>query len=139
MVEQVYPLANNEQAVGLDLIHDEERGKNTTLAKDSGRQAIDLFEQSAPGEYDAILMDVMMPNVDGLTTARIIRALDRPDVETVPILALTANAFAEDARKCLDADMNAHLAKPLNMEKVIRTIYEQCRYKLSGRQQNKKT
>ena len=61
MVEQVYPLANNEQAVGLDLIHDEERGKNTTLAKDSGRQAIDLFEQSAPGEYDAILMDVMMP------------------------------------------------------------------------------
>lgn len=48
VVEQVYPLANNEQAVGLDLIHDEERGKNTTLAKDSGRQAIDLFEQSAP-------------------------------------------------------------------------------------------
>ena len=139
MVEQVYPLANNEQAVGLDLIHDGERGKNTTLAKDSGRQAIDLFEQSAPGEYDAILMDVMMPNVDGLTTARIIRALDRPDVETVPILALTANAFAEDARKCLDADMNAHLAKPLNMEKVIRTIYEQCSYKLNGRQQNKKT
>ena len=106
----------------LDLIHDEERGKNTTLAKDSGRQAIDLFEQSAPGEYDAILMDVMMPNVDGLTTARIIRALDRPDVETVPILALTANAFAEDARKCLDADMNAHLAKPLNMPLVKATI-----------------
>lgn len=75
-----------------------------------------------PGEYDAILMDVMMPNVDGLTTARIIRALDRPDVETVPILALTANAFAEDARKCLDADMNAHLAKPLNMPLVKATI-----------------
>ena len=104
MVEQVYPLANNEQAVGLDLIHDEERGKNTTLAKDSGRQAIDLFEQSAPG------------------AARIIRALDRPDAETVPILALTANAFAEDARKCLDADMNAHLAKPLNMPLVKATI-----------------
>ena len=49
-----------------------------------------------------------MPNVDGLTAARIIRALDRPDAETVPILALTANAFAEDSRKCLDAGMNAH-------------------------------
>ena len=122
VVEQVYPLANNEQAVGLDLIHDEERGKNTTLAKNSGRQAIDLFEQSAPGGYDAILMDVMMPNVAGSTAARIIRALDRPDAETVPILALTANAFAEDARKCLDAGMNAYLAKPLNMPLVKATI-----------------
>ena len=75
-----------------------------------------------PGGYDAILMDVMMPNVDGLTAARIIRALDRPDAETVPILALTANAFAEDARKCLDAGMNAHLAKPLNMPLVKATI-----------------
>lgn len=119
VVEQVYPLANNEQAVGLDLIYDEGRGKNTTLAKNSGRQAIDL---SAPGGYDAILMDVMMPNVDGLTAARIIRALDRPDAATVPILSLTANAFAEDARKCLDAGMNAHLAKPLNMPLVKATI-----------------
>ena len=67
-------------------------------------------------------MDVMMPNVDGLTAARIIRALDRPDAETVPILALTANAFAEDAHKCLDAGMNAHLAKPLNMPLVKATI-----------------
>ena len=67
-------------------------------------------------------MDVMMPNVDGLTAARIIRALDRPDAETVPILALTANAFAEDAHKCLDAGMNAHLAKPLNMPLVKAAI-----------------
>lgn len=67
-------------------------------------------------------MDVMMPNGDGLTAARIIRALDRPDAETVPILALTANAFAEDARKCLDAGMNAHLAKPLNMPLVKAAI-----------------
>ena len=67
-------------------------------------------------------MDVMMPNVDGLTAARIIRALDRPDAETVPILALTANAFAEDARKCLDAGTNATLAKPLNMPLVKAAI-----------------
>ena len=99
----------------------EDQGAAVTLAKD-GQQAIDLFEQSAPGGYDAILMDVMMPNVDGLTATRIIRALDRPDAETVPIIAMTANAFAEDARKCLDAGMNAHLAKPLNMPLVKATI-----------------
>ena len=63
-----------------------------------------------------------MPNVDGLTAARIIRALDRPDAETVLILALTANAFAEDVRKCLDAGMNAHLAKLLNMPLVKAAI-----------------
>ena len=99
----------------------EDQGATVTLAKD-GQQAIDLFEKSAPGWYDAILMDVMMPNVDGLTATRIIRALDRPDAESVPILALTANAFSEDARKCLDAGMNAHLAKPLNMPLVMATI-----------------
>ena len=99
----------------------EDEGATVTRASD-GQQAIDLFERSAPGGYDAILMDVMMPNVDGLTATRIIRALDRPDAETVPILALTANAFAEDARKCLDAGMNAHLAKPLNMPLVKATI-----------------
>ena len=99
----------------------EDEGATVTLAKD-GQQAIDLFEQSAPGGYDAILMDVMMPNVDGLTATRIIRALDRPDAETVPIIAMTANAFAEDARKCLDAGMNAHLAKPLNIPLVKATI-----------------
>ena len=85
----------------------------------NGREALEVVEKN---DIHLILMDVMMPNVDGLTTARIIRALDRPDVETVPILALTANAFAEDARKCLDADMNAHLAKPLNMPLVKATI-----------------
>jgi two-component system sensor histidine kinase/response regulator len=63
-------------------------------------------------------MDVMMPNVDGLTTARIIRALDRPDVETVPILALTANAFAEDVQLAKNTGMNEHIAKPLELDKL---------------------
>ena len=106
----------------------EDQGATVTLARD-GQQAIDLFEKSAPGWYDAILMDVMMPNVDGLTATRIIRALDRADAETVPIIAMTANAFAEDARKCLDAGMNAHLSKPLNMPLVMATI---ARYTKQG-------
>ena len=104
----------------------EDEGAKVTLAQD-GQQAIDLFEQSAPGTYDAILMDVMMPNVDGLTATRIIRALDRPDARTIPIIALTANAFAEDADHCLAAGMNAHLAKPLQMPLVTAAIAHYCK------------
>ena len=108
----------------------EDEGAKVTLAQD-GQQAIDLFEKSAPGSYDAILMDVMMPNVDGLTATRIIRAMDRPDARTVPIIAMTANAFAEDARRCLDAGMDAHLAKPLQMPLVLATIARFCKKKTS--------
>ena len=88
----------------------------------NGQQAVDLFRKEPAGTFDAILMDVMMPVMDGLTATKTIRALDRPDAKTIPILAMTANAFAEDAEKCLSAGMNAHLAKPLDINKVIATI-----------------
>ena len=73
---------------------------------------------------DAILMDIMMPVMDGLTATKAIRALNRPDAGIIPIIAMTANAFAEDVQRCLDAGMNAHLAKPLDIEKVKKTICE---------------
>ena len=79
------------------------------------------------GTFDAILMDIMMPVMDGLTAARTIRALDRPDAKTIPIIAMTANAFKEDEEKCLEAGMNAHLIKPLDIEKVKQTIEGQVR------------
>ena len=69
----------------------------------------------------------MMPVMDGLTAARTIRALDRPDAKTIPIIAMTANAFKEDEEKCLEAGMNAHLIKPLDIEKVKQTIEGQVR------------
>ena len=72
-------------------------------------------------------MDIMMPVMDGLTAARTIRALDRPDAKTIPIIAMTANAFKEDEEKCLEAGMNAHLIKPLDIEKVKQTIEGQVR------------
>lgn len=96
-------------------------GAEITLVGD-GKQAVDRFLGDPPGTYDAILMDIMMPVMDGITAARTIRAAERPDARTIPIIAMTANAFEEDAKKCLAAGMNAHLAKPLNIDKVIAAI-----------------
>lgn len=86
----------------------------------NGLEAVQHFEASEPGTYDVILMDVMMPVMDGLTAARTIRDLERQDAKTIPIIAMTANAFREDAEKCMEAGMNAHLAKPLDAEKLSR-------------------
>lgn len=118
------------------LLSDE--GAKITVVK-NGLQAVKTFQENPCNYFDAILMDIMMPVMDGLTAAKTIRAAARADAKTIPIIAMTANAFQEDQEQCYKAGMNAHLAKPLNMEKVIRTIYEQCSYKLNGRQQNKRT
>lgn len=88
----------------------------------NGQKVIDQFKNNPPGTYDAILMDIMMPEVDGLTATKVIRAMDREDAPGIPIIAMTANAFSEDATRCMEAGMNAHLTKPLQMDKVIATI-----------------
>ena len=103
----------------------EEAGASVTLAHD-GQQAVELFADAPEGTYDAILMDIMMPYVDGLTATRKIRAMDRPDAAVIPIIAMTANAFEEDAQMCMEAGMNAHLAKPLQMERVLSVIAGLC-------------
>ena len=84
----------------------------------NGREAFDLFAAN-PGRYDVILMDVQMPEVDGLQATRMIRALDVPEASTVPIIAMTANVFKEDVDMCLAAGMNDHLGKPVVMDAVI--------------------
>ena len=89
---------------------------------ENGRQALELFKEKPAGTFDAILMDLMMPVMDGYTATRKIRSLERSDAKTIPIIAMTANAFQEDAEKCISVGMNAHLAKPLDIEKVIMTI-----------------
>lgn len=88
---------------------------------ENGQMALDYLEEDI---YDAVIMDIMMPVMDGLTATKAIRALNRPDAGIIPIIAMTANAFAEDVQRCLDAGMNAHLAKPLDIEKVKKTICE---------------
>lgn len=102
----------------------QDQGAKTTTVYD-GQQAVDLFQTTPVGTYDAILMDVMMPVMDGLTATQLIRKMNRSDAKTIPIIAMTANAFKEDAQKCFAAGMDAHLAKPLDMELVKKTIQEQ--------------
>ena len=91
---------------------------------ENGKIALELFESSPPGTYDAILMDVRMPVMDGLEATAAIRALDRPDAKTVPIIALTANAFDEDVQRSLQIGMNAHLSKPVEPEHLFQTLEE---------------
>ena len=88
----------------------------------NGKEAVDIFEASEPESIDVILMDIMMPVMDGLTATQTIRKLERKDAATVPILAMTANAFADDAKRSRLAGMNEHLSKPLDIGKVIEAI-----------------
>ena len=88
----------------------------------NGKEALELFEQAEPGTFDIILMDLMMPVMSGLETAKNIRALQRPDAKTIPIIAMTANAFSDDVADCKAAGMNEHVSKPLDADKLIETI-----------------
>ena len=93
---------------------------------ENGQQALELFKEKPAGTFDVILMDLMMPVMDGYTATRKIRELERSDAKTVPIIAMTANAFQENAEKCIAVGMNAHLAKPLDIEKMKKTIKSIC-------------
>jgi CheY-like chemotaxis protein len=89
---------------------------------ENGQIAVELFEQSEPSHYDAILMDMRMPVMDGLKATQTIRNLNRPDAASIPIIALTANAFEEDVKTCLQAGMNAHLSKPVDIDQLKLTL-----------------
>ena len=99
----------------------EDMGAETMQAW-NGKEAVEAFRNSAPGEIGVILMDIMMPVMDGLEAVQRIRALDRPDAKTVPIIAMTANAFSEDVERSRKAGMTEHLSKPLNAETLKKVI-----------------
>ena len=88
----------------------------------NGRIAVDMFRESPEGYYDAILMDMRMPEMDGEEACQTIRSMERPDARTIPIIALTANAFDEDVQRSLQAGMNAHLSKPVQPETLFETL-----------------
>lgn len=112
---------DNEINMEIVLFLLQDAGARVTAAR-NGREALRLFAGSAPGEYDLILMDVMMPELDGLEATRRIRALEREDAGRIPIVAMTANAYPEDVIRAREAGMNEHLAKPLAAETLLGAV-----------------
>ena len=94
----------------------------------NGQEAVELFRKSEPGEFDVILMDIMMPVMNGYKATKMIRSLDRADAKEIPIIAMTANAFAEDRIRVKEAGMNEHVAKPVDVELLIKVIHKLVEY-----------
>ena len=103
----------NEQELS-EIIH--------SLLQANGKEALEIFQNSKLNEYDVIIMDVMMPVMDGLEATKAIRMLEREDAKKIPIIAMTANAFEEDRKACLDAGMDEHIGKPIDIPLLKRTI-----------------
>ena len=122
-VAGLHVLIAEDQEMNADILTEllEMEDINSAWAE-NGQRAVEMFAQSEAGRFDAILMDMRMPVMDGLTATREIRKLDRPDAATVPIIALTANAFDEDVKQCLQAGMNAHLSKPVDIDRLKKLL-----------------
>ena len=125
----------NASVVGMHVLIAEDQAMNAEVLSDllkmeeitsewaeNGQRAVEVFSQSEANHFDAILMDMRMPVMDGLAATREIRKLDRPDAKTTPIIALTANAFEEDVQQCLAAGMNEHLSKPVDIDALVSTL-----------------
>ena len=112
-----------DNAINMEIAHAilEEEHLNITEAK-NGKEALEIFQNSKLNEYDVIIMDVMMPVMDGLEATKAIRMLEREDAKRIPIIAMTANAFEEDRKACLDAGMDEHIGKPIDIPLLKRTI-----------------
>ncbi len=139
MVEQV-PAHDQVDLTGKRVLLAEDNDLNWEIAEEllaerglaleraeNGQICVEMFQKADKGYYDAILMDIRMPVMTGYEATEAIRALDRPDAKEIPIIAMTADAFAEDMQKCLDCGMNAHMAKPIDVDVVARILEKYIR------------
>ena len=116
-------LVAEDNEINSEILTELLRGEGVScVVAETGRLAVDAFITADPGTYDAILMDVQMPVMNGYDATREIRSLDRADAASIPIIAMTANAFAEDVKNALDAGMNDHIAKPIDIEIIRRVL-----------------
>lgn len=124
-ISGLHLLIAEDQEMNAEILADllEFEGASSEWAE-NGQKAVEMFSQSQAGHFDAILMDMRMPVMDGLTATREIRKLSRPDAASIPIIALSANAFEEDVRQCIQAGMNQHLAKPVDIERLKQVLGE---------------
>jgi len=118
-LEGLHVLIAEDMELNADILSEllEMEGVSSEWAE-NGRRAVEMFKNSEAGRFSAILMDMRMPVMDGLTATREIRGLGRPDAATIPIIALTANAFEEDVKQCIQAGMDAHLSKPVDIDQL---------------------
>ena len=120
---------DNELNIEIAQLMLEDQGLSVDVVR-NGKEAVDKYSYLPSGSYDFIFMDIMMPVMDGLEATHRIRAMDKADAKTIPIIAMTANAFQDDIRQSREAGMNAHLMKPLDEEKLRQTIQEVCQNKI---------
>ena len=124
-IQGLHVLLTEDNELNMEIAEFVLQNEGTVVTKAwNGQEAVDIFRKSSPGEFDAILMDIMMPVMNGYEAAKMIRSLDREDAKVIPIIAMTANAFTEDKMRAKEAGMDEHIAKPVDGKLLVKAINE---------------
>ena len=124
-IQGLHVLLTEDNELNMEIAEFVLQNEGTVVTKAwNGQEAVDIFRKSSPGEFDAILMDIMMPVMNGYEAAKMIRSLDREDAKVIPIIAMTANAFIEDRMRAKEAGMDEHIAKPVDRKLLVKVINE---------------
>ena len=124
-IQGLHVLLTEDNELNMEIAEFVLQNEGTVVTKAwNGQEAVDIFRKSRPGEFDAILMDIMMPVMNGYEAAKMIRSLDREDAKVIPIIAMTANAFIEDRMRAKEAGMDEHIAKPVDRKLLVKVINE---------------
>ena len=124
-IQGLHVLLTEDNELNMEIAEFVLQNEGTVVTKAwNGQEAVDIFRKSSPGEFDVILMDIMMPVMNGYEAAKMIRSLDREDAKVIPIIAMTANAFTEDRRRAKEAGMDEHIAKPVDGKLLVKVINE---------------
>ena len=124
-IQGLHVLLTEDNELNMEIAEFVLQNEGTVVTKAwNGQEAVDIFRKSSPGEFDVILMDIMMPVMNGYEAAKMIRSLDREDAKVIPIVAMTANAFTEDKMRAKEAGMDEHIAKPVDGKLLVKVINE---------------